>query len=113
MLQVAREPVSEQRQREEAGEREGRQQAWWPRAGGGRRGLLHAPAAEHAPLRREDADHADEPEREIAGLELPDAAVAVELDRRPPPPLLERAAGGETFEAVAVVRAHPRKRVRV
>ena len=52
-------------------------------------------AAEHDPLRREDADHVHEAEGDVAGLELPDAVPSGELLGPPPPAPLDRRARGE------------------
>ena len=63
----------------------------------------HHAAAEDDPLRREHADHGDEPEREVAGLELPDRVVAGQLSGGASPARLDRETRRQPFPAIAVV----------
>src|SRR5512132_4409608 len=73
---------------------------------------MHDAAADHDSLRREDADHADDPEREVPSLEVPGPRV-VELGRGRSRARLDRAARGQAFPAIAVVGTDTGKRVRV
>src|SRR5438128_4264844 len=62
-------------------------------------------AADHDALRRQHADHADEAEREVPGLERPDIVVSDQLLRSFPPTRLDCAPGREALPAIAVVGA--------
>jgi hypothetical protein len=74
------------------------------------RGLVHDAAADDDSLGRQRADDVEQAERDVLGLQLPDARVP-ELLGRFAPARVDGVAGGEPLEAVAVVRADAVERI--